>query len=314
MAAGNVLPRGGVGGSADGIESSVAAALAQASAALAAAGIAGPRAEARLLLAAIIAGGAAAVTGYPERRLSAAEAAAFAALVGRRAAREPLSHILGRREFWSLDFQVSAAVLDPRPDSETLVQAVLEALPDRTRPWRLLDLGTGSGCLLLSLLSELPRAHGLGIDASPEALSLAGANALALGLGPRADFRRLDWNEPGWTAGLIPPADIVIANPPYIPSGEIAALAPEVARFEPRAALDGGGDGLDAYRRLAPALAGLVAAGGFVAFEVGAGQAAAVAAILAASARCLSVPEVRADLAGIARCLLWRRPGEDRRD
>lgn len=192
----------------------------------------------------------------------------FAAMVARRAAREPMSHILGRREFWSLDFAVTRHCLDPRPDSETVVETVLASLPDRARPLRILDLGTGSGCLLLALLSELPNATGVGVDASVEALGIAMGNAHRLGFGTRAQFvqRR-------WTQGLDGNFDIVVSNPPYIPTDEIDRLAPEVARYEPRLALDGGRDGLDAYRAILPGLKRVLAPDGFAVLEIGADQA-----------------------------------------
>lgn len=290
----------------------IAQALRQATARLALAGVEAPRLDARLLLGSVVPGGMAALLGSPERELSAAEAEGFARLLARREAREPVSHLLGRREFWSLEFAVSAAVLDPRPDSETLIGAVLAEVTARTEPLRILDLGTGSGCLLLALLSELPAAFGLGIDASAAALDIAEQNATALGLGARARFERRDWRAAEFALGLAGPFEIVIANPPYIPEGEIAQLAPEVAHFEPRAALDGGADGLDAYRALGPWLERLLAPSGIVAFEIGAGQAAAVAAIIAEHAAALGAPRHFADLGGIERCLLWRLPGKPR--
>lgn len=227
------------------------------------------------------------------------DAADFDAALARRRAREPMSHILGVREFWSLDFVVTRACLDPRPDSETLVEAVLAKIPDRGRPWRILDLGTGSGCLLLALLSELPRATGLGIDSSPAALGVALANAQRLGLAARAQFAERDW-----THGIEGIFDVIVANPPYIPSGEIDALAPEVARYEPRAALDGGADGLAAYLAIVPALPRHLAEGGFAAVEVGAGRAGLVAEM----ARGVGLDvTIRPDLARRERCLVLEK-------
>ena len=220
------------------------------------------------------------------------------ALLARRLAREPVSRILGRREFWSLEFALSPDTLDPRPDSETVIEAAL-ALAPRDRALSVLDLGTGSGCLLLALLSELPLAHGLGIDRSAGAVETAAANAGRLGLAGRARFERADWQD-----GLAGRYDLIVANPPYIPDHEIAGLEPEVARFDPLGALAGGADGLAAYRRLAPMLPGLLTGHGTALFEVGAGQAPAVAALLETAG--LQVAGTRADLSGIERCVIAR--------
>lgn len=276
------------------------AALAAATARLRAAGIESAAGDARLLLAHALGVDAAAIVGRPERVLDAAAAARFDALVARRARHEPVAYLLGRREFWSLDLAVSPATLIPRPDSETVVEAVLAQLSDRAAALAVLDLGTGSGCLLLALLSELPAAHGVGVDADPDALAVAAANARRLGLGARARFRRGDW-----AAGIDDQYDVVVANPPYIPRRDIDGLAPDVARFEPRRALDGGDDGLDAYRAIVPALPRLVAPGGIAALEVGEGQAEAVTALLA-GADFLTLG-TRCDLSGHPRCVIVRR-------
>ena len=236
----------------------------------------------------------------PERPLAPDAAARLELLVARRAARAPMAQILGRREFWSLDFTVTADTLTPRPESEEIVAAVLEALPARDAPLRILDLGCGTGCLLLAILSERPRATGLGIDISAPALDVAGRNAAALGFADRAVFAIGDWG-----ASLSGTFDAIVSNPPYIASGEIAALAPEVARYEPRLALDGGVDGLDAYRRLAPDVERLIAASGVVALEVGAGQADDVSAIMGAAG--LAFGGGRSDLAGHRRCVVFAR-------
>lgn len=267
---------------------------------LAAAGLEGAQREARLLMMEAAGLDRTAVFMHPERELDPAAIARLRALVSRRARREPMAHILGRREFWSLAFKVTADTLDPRPDSETLVQAVLDQVDDREAPLRLVDFGTGTGCLLLALLHELRNARGLGIDASGQALEVARENADALGLALRAAFRRGDWDEE-----VGPAFDILVSNPPYIPSGEIDALQPEVARYEPRLALDGGADGLLAYRRLAPAAARLLAPGGLTAFEVGIGQGDSVVRIMQA-AGLRHIATVR-DLGGIQRCVLVRK-------
>lgn len=278
----------------------VRALLDAAAARLAAAGVDAPRRDARLLLAAAMGTVTAALLAHVDRRVNAGPAARFAESIDRRAAREPVSRILGTREFWSLAFRLTPATLDPRPDSETLIEAALDGIADRQAKLRLLDLGTGTGCLLLALLSELPNASGIGIDRDPAAVEAAAANAGLLGLASRAAFRLGDW-----ATGVAGPFDLVISNPPYVPEGEIDLLAPEVARFEPRAALAGGADGLDAYRALAPQIAGLLREGGRAVLELGAGQHAAVAAILAAAG--LEIPGFRNDLSGIARCVIATR-------
>ena len=268
---------------------------------LRAAGIEAPAREARLLAGAVLGADAVGLLAHPERVVDVDQRRCLALAADRRAAREPLSHIVGHREFWSLEFRVGPEVLDPRPDSETLVEAGLAALADRGAAWRLLDLGTGSGCLLLALLSELPAATGIGVDLSPAALAIAADNARRLGLADRAAFACGDWGE-----GLAGSFDLILCNPPYIPDSAIAGLAPEVALHEPRLALDGGPDGLACYRRLAPQLARLVAPGGHVVLELGDGQAEAVAAI--ATGAGLAVAGLRPDLSGRPRGLVLR-PG-----
>lgn len=267
---------------------------------LAAAGVPHARAEARLLLAHAAGLTQETIIGYPERLLDGAAQARLQALVERRARREPLAQITGTREFWSLPFRVSGATLTPRPDSETLIEAALAAVPDRLAPLRILDLGTGTGCLLLALLWEMPRSTGLGIDLSEAAVAVARQNAADLRLSDRARFRRDDWMN-----GVNERFNLVITNPPYIASAELDGLEPEVSRFEPRTALDGGADGLESYRAIARGLDGVLADGGAAVFEVGAGQADAVAQILTAAG--LQEKARRFDLAGIARCLVVGR-------
>jgi len=281
----------------------IAQALATATARLAAAGIADPRRDARLLIAAAIEAGPERLIAHPDRVLDGAEAAQADALIARRAAREPVSRILGRREFWSLEFEITPDTLDPRPDSETLVAAVLERI--RTQglmraPLSVLDLGTGSGCLLLALLSELPAARGLGLDISAAALDVARRNARNLGYLERVHFEIGDWG-----AGLDGFWQLIISNPPYITEAEIGDLAPEVVRYDPRLALTAGSDGLDAYRELLPQAARLLDRDGILALEVGRGQQEAVTALLVASG---FAPLGRyRDLGGIERCLLATR-------
>lgn len=216
-------------------------------------------------------------------------------LVDRRVAGEPVAYIIGAREFWSLDLKVTPDVLIPRPDSETLIVAALEAR--KTPPQRILDLGTGSGALLLAALSEWPQATGLGVDASPAALAVAKGNAEHLGFGARTAFRLGNWGE-----GLHERFDLVLSNPPYVE--DKAELSVEVRDHEPASALFAGPEGLDDYRRLVPQLPGLLADSGVAILEIGSTQAAAVLAL--ATAAGLS-GTVRQDLAGLDRCLVLRR-------
>lgn len=263
---------------------------------LAAAGVDSAALDAVLLLCAATGERRETVMAYPERTVFAAAADAYRAMIDRRAAREPVSRILGKREFWGLEFIVAAPVLDPRPDTETLVRAALDWLEGRG-PARIVDLGTGSGCILLALLSERPDDTGLGIDASQAALAIARANAGALDLSGRAAFVAGDW-----LAGLADAsADLIVTNPPYIPRGDIAGLEPEVREHDPVGALDGGPDGLGAYRVIARDLARVLAPGGAAFIEIGAGQEDDVTALLdAAGARAV---QPFPDLSGRVRCL-----------
>ncbi|MDT9012397.1 peptide chain release factor N(5)-glutamine methyltransferase [Novosphingobium sp. APW14] len=212
------------------------------------------------------------------RHMRDPEPPAFAELVARRAAHEPVAYIRGYQEFYGLPFMVSPAVLIPRGDSETLVEAALAARPDAGR---VLDCGTGSGALLLAVLHELPQARGIGIDRSEPALAVAAANATRLGLGERATMIRADWHEPGWGNNLGGPFDLILANPPYVESD--APLDPTVRDHEPAGALFSGADGLDDYRVLVPQLPGLLADQGVALVEIGYTQAEAVSAIGAAA-------------------------------
>ncbi len=204
---------------------------------------------------------------------AAPDAGTFADWIARRSAREPVSHILGRRAFWNHEFRVTGDVLDPRPETETLVEHALAAPFDRV-----LDLGTGSGCVLLSLLAERPEASGLGTDLSKAALDVARGNAVALGLAERAAFRQADW-----LTGIDETFDLVVANPPYIAAAEMPGLAPELRRWEPGLALSPGGDGLDAYRTITRDVPAHLGPGGRLMVEIGATQAAAVTALFAAA-------------------------------
>lgn len=235
--------------------------------------------------------------GRDEARADVARA--LGELTARRVAREPVAYILGEREFWGLVFKVSPAVLVPRPDSETMIEAALSILPDRARPWRLLDLGLGSGCLLLTLLRELPEAQGVGLEASAEALAVARRNAAELGVLDRARLTAGDWRQAGWAEALGGPFDLVVSNPPYIEASAIDRLMPDVARYEPRLALDGGADGLAAYRLIAAESRRLVAPDGHLLVEIGQGQASEIATIFGAVGMRAGRPWH--DLAGIPR-------------
>ena len=280
---------------------SVGAFLCQAGQVLRAAAIENPRLEARLLLGHAMGTTSEALLREPRAPVPPEAAARFRAAVDARLRATPVAHILGSQGFWTLDLAVSPATLIPRPDSETIVEAALEAFPDPGAPLRVLDLGTGTGCLLLAVLAERPRAFGIGVDLVPEAAALSAANARRNGLEGRAAFLAGNWTE-----ALSGRFDLVLSNPPYIESAAIAGLMPEVARHEPRSALDGGADGLDAYRHLAAILPGLLAPGGAAVLELGAGQSRAVEGL--ADAAGLVPAGCRKDLGGIERALVLR-PG-----
>jgi len=272
-------------------------ALQEAAGRLKAAGIEQARREARLLVALAAGVGAETVIAWPERALPDDAVARLAALVARRCAGEPFSRMTGTREFWSMPFRLGPDTLDPRPDTETLVEAVLEAIPDRRRPLRILDLGTGTGCILLALLKEYPAAFGVGLDVAPGACTVAAVNAAALGIAPRAAFAVSDW-----AAAVDGRFDVVVSNPPYIPACEIDALDVAVRRFDPHRALAGGVDGLSAYRAIVADLPRLLSPGGVAGFEVGAGQARDVRDLC----RDVALTDLgsRRDLAGVERCVL----------
>jgi release factor glutamine methyltransferase len=236
-------------------------------------------------------------------KLAADAAARLESFIARRLEREPVSRIIGTREFYGREFLVDRHTLDPRPDTEIPIETALELVAQqgsRNRPRRLLDLGTGTGCILITLLAELPQARGLGTDISATALELAAANARRLGVAERARFVCSDW-----LGGINGKFELILSNPPYIPSAEIAGLAEEVARHDPRLALDGGADGLDAYRRIAAGAPQALAPNGKVLVEIGAGQAEAVAEIFAKAGLTLDGDTaIRRDLAGRARLVV----------
>lgn len=221
---------------------------------------------------------------------------AFYALLERRAKRQPVAQLIGKREFWGMEFKVTSDTLDPRPDSETLIEAVLGQCRDRRKHYKILDLGTGTGCLLLSLLNELTNATAIGVDISEAALAVAKENTIAFGMQSRVAFLASHWCEK-----VMGTFDIIVANPPYIPSKSIALLAPEVAQYEPGLALDGGEDGLDCYRKIVPTLPRIMADEGIAALEIGIGQQTAVAELAIKAG--IQVHAMRRDLSGTVRCV-----------
>jgi len=232
-----------------------------------------------------------------ERLLRAEEYERLQVLMARRAKREPLAYIVAEREFWSLSFKVSPATLVPRPDSETVIETALANIPDRDTALTVLDLGTGSGCLLLSLLHELPGATGVGVDRCPEALKIASENAKQLSLSERASFVCADWSN-----GLSASFDIILCNPPYISYEDLETLMPEVLNYEPRHALSGGSDGLESYRAVASLISDMLHVNGKIIFEIGMSQAADVSKILIENG--LQVIDNKKDLLGRPRCIV----------
>jgi release factor glutamine methyltransferase len=261
-----------------------------------------PDLDARILVGHALGLDHASLAAAAARRLGVDEENAIAALASRRLAGEPVARIVGYKEFWSLPLRVDAATLVPRPETETVVEAALAAIDaggPRLRELRIADLGTGSGALILALLSELPNAFGIGTDASAKALVVARDNAHRLAQ-IRARFIACDM-----AAALRGPFDAIVSNPPYIASGDIAALAPEVRDFDPHLALDGGADGLHFYRAIAAAAPALLTPGGALVVELGIGQAEPVAHIFAAAGLAPSPP--RPDLNGTLRALVVRK-------
>ena len=261
-------------------------------------GIESAQTDARLLIAEATGGDVADPLLYPERDVGAAEQACLERLVARRMAREPMSQILGDKGFRDLEFLVTPDVLTPRPETETLIECVLDRLV--VPPVRILDLGTGSGCIVLSLLSVYSRAVAVALDISEAALAVARTNARRHGLDDRVRFMRSDW----FGAVADQSFDLIVSNPPYIPSTDIAGLDPEVRVYEPLRAVDGGHDGLDAYRALVPQISDHLLPGGWAALEVGIGQADVVAKMFPVSdfGAVGSAP----DLAGIERIVMAR--------
>jgi release factor glutamine methyltransferase len=260
--------------------------------------------DARILVGAALDLDLSGVIAAANRALTSDESIRLEDFARRRLSGEPIARILGLKEFWGLPLTLSAATLVPRPDTETVVELALEMLraaPDRGRRLRIADIGTGSGAILLALLSELPEACGVGTDISVAALRTASINAARLGLAPRVLFVACDY-----AATLSGPFDLMVSNPPYVRSAEIADLAVEVRDHDPRRALDGGADGLDAYRALVPQAARLLAPGGALVVEVGHGQSKEVEGLMTAAGLTLERPP-KADLAGIRRALAGRK-------
>ncbi|MBB3772210.1 release factor glutamine methyltransferase [Angulomicrobium tetraedrale] len=262
------------------------------------AGLEAPEREARALLRAALGLSDLDLIVRGTEEVAERDAARLTALAQRRAAGEPFARLIGRREFWSLDFALTPETLVPRPETETLVEATLALFPDRAAPLRILDLGTGSGALLAALLSEYANAHGLAVDRSEGAARAARDNLVRLGLIARAQVMVGDWAQ-----AIAARFDLVVSNPPYIAATDIAGLEVEVRDHDPRLALDGGPDGLDAYRAIARVLPRLLATGGRAVLELGIGQEHEVALLLA-DAGLPADGAARRDLAGIARALV----------
>lgn len=268
---------------------------------LEAAGVETPVLDARILLESGAGVSRLDIVTDPRRAVSAQQVEAVRQLAQRRERREPIAYILGRKAFWSLELAVGSGVLVPRPETEFVVEAALGSVP-KEAPARVIDLGVGSGAILLAILSERPNATGVGVDVSGDALAIAAANARALGLHDRIRF-----HEGHWWRGVEGRFDVVVSNPPYIPSGEVPTLSPEVARHEPLLALDGGPDGLAAYREIIAELPSRLGPNGVFALEVGRGQDVAVAALARTAGLCVDEPVT--DLVGVKRVVKGRLPG-----
>lgn len=279
------------------------------------AGVGNPQLDTRLLIAHALHCDRAALITQNEREVTAEEMALIDAYINRRTAREPVGRIIGVREFWGLQIGVNEATLEPRPDSETLVTTVLNVMQDRyyhqkslargEGAFHVLDLGTGSGCLLLAILSEWKEAFGTGIDRSKKALEQAAANATSLGFSDRVKFK-----QGNWLSGLSGRFDVVICNPPYIKTDDIQGLQPEVKLYDPPLALDGGADGLAPYNQIIPMLPHYLNQDGAAFFEVGKGQAQDIAELM----RSVGFKKIttQKDLGGVARCVggIWEGSAE----
>lgn len=272
-----------------------------------AAGLDTPALDARRLAEWVLGVDGASLLRDPEHPIGQDECRRLAEASRRRLSREPVSRIIGLRGFHGLDFEISPATLDPRPETETLVEGVLALIADGRVPGgpasRILDLGTGSGAILVALLARLPEATGLGVDISLPALDIARRNADRHGLSKRATFEASSWFD-----AVTGTFDLIVANPPYIPSREVDNLDPEVRHYDPRGALDGGPDGIEPYRRIAAGVARVLRPGGWLAMEVGMGQSASVSAMLAPLASEITANQTTVwyDLSGTGRCVAVR--------
>lgn len=266
-----------------------------------AAGFGSPELDTRILIGHALGLDHSALAALADRQISDRCATQIEGFAARRLSGEPVARIIGQKEFWSLPLAVTPAVLVPRPETETVVELALTLLDrdgPRTRALRIADIGTGSGAILLALLSELPNAQGTGSDIDEDALAVARANASKLSLADRATFLASDY-----AAALEGPFDLIVSNPPYVASGDIAMLAREVREHDPRHALDGGADGLGAYRSIASDAPRLMKLGGCVVVEIGAGQARAVTEVFSAVG--LAIAATRHDLSGISRAVAF---------
>ncbi|MEG3618194.1 peptide chain release factor N(5)-glutamine methyltransferase [Magnetovibrio sp. PR-2] len=267
------------------------------------AGIENPVVEARLLLGFVLGGGPERVLADRDNILTDEQADKLTNGLERRCRCEPMSQIMGEREFWSMPFKVTSATLTPRPDTETLIEALIDHVD--VAPNRILDLGTGTGCIIMALLSHWEKAQGFAIDASADALAVAQENADQLGFADRSTLATGDWTKPGWTDAWNEPFDVVVSNPPYIPANDIARLDVDVKDYEPLSALAGGDDGLDAYRAIVAGLQRLLVPGGWICFEVGIDQADDVASLLTDAG--YKLLDKRKDLGGIERAVIARK-------
>ncbi|RCK21867.1 modification methylase HemK [Thalassospira profundimaris] len=278
--------------------------MAEGVAALNEAGIENARMDVRILLARAAGVDGGRISAWPEDEVAADKEALFRDMIARRSGHEPVGRILGERDFWRHTFKLAPETLEPRPDSETLVEWAIDFVEDNDAP-RIVDFGTGTGCLLLSTIGDLPGSSGIGLDISEGAVACARENARALDLDGQVEFRVSDWDSALDDRERADGFDLVISNPPYITRDEMETLSPEVQKFDPRIALTDEGDGLAAYRVLSQVAFDLAKPGGFVIFEIGRGQEKDVGQLLV-EAGFVGV-EYREDLGGIVRCVAAKK-------